>query len=375
MEIKELHAWLKTQNALPTKPKWKRTIMDITGITRLENRWSDIYLFFFNQNESHGLRDLFIRCLENVAGIPENWIEEFSVCREWVTSESKRIDLLIKDEERGKAIIIENKVYHTLNNDLSHYYKEVKQKEYSDIKGIVLSLYKLAVSDPHYICITHMDLLNSVKAHLPAYFNDANPQYLSLLQDFIQNAINMTNEMNKEEVEFFIDNYAKVNQIHQIYKSVMEGYKKAFDSLDLKTLSLETKTVNKQFVYLVYKNSDWVSLTLLYDWKRLWSNPNSHYVTIVLELQGEVKKKIDNWKDNNEELQRINDKYSSICNIKQGLEVKNTWCHYASVDVEFSKEELLQPQIVIDKLYSKITSESPIYQLGKDIIKLYEKTK
>lgn len=387
--IKELHAWLKAQNTLPTKPERKRTFMDITGITRLENCWSDIYRFFFDQNESHRLGDLFIRSLEKVADIPENWLGEFSVCREYpiscelesselVQEKRRRIDLLIKDERQRNVIIIENKVRHKLVNELNVYYKEVKRKEKSAIKGIVLSLYTLGKdSIPNYTCITHMDLLNCVKTNLPAYFNDADPQSLYLLQEFIQNAINMSNEMNKEELAFFIDNYDKVHQIHQIYKSVMGGYEKFFEDLKFeKELELKTKRGSKQFVYLIYERADEVSLTLLYDWKRLWNNPNRHYVTIVLELQGKVKRTVENWEqNNNEELLRINDKYSSQCNIKLGLEVQKTWCHYASVDVEFTKEDLLQPQIVIDKLYSEITSESAIYQLGKDIIELYNKTK
>lgn len=364
--IKELHAWLKKQNALPAKPKWKRTYMDITGITRLENRWSDIYRFFFDQEESHCLKDLFIRSLEKVAGIPENWIREFTLHREWSTPE-KRIDLLITDKEQSRAIIIENKVYHTLNNDLEHYYKAVARDGYSNIEVIVLSLYKLPVSDS-YKCVTHLELMNCVKGDLSAYFCDADPQYLFLLQDFIQNTINMTSEMNKDVLGFFIDNYDEVSQIHKIYDSVMNGYKKVFDNMSFESLPLVTKTVSKQYVYFKYKDCDQVSLTLLYDWKRLWKDPNRHYVTIVLELQGGVKDMMD--RNNDEELRDISNKYSSNCNIRHELEAKKTWCHYASIDVEFSKEELLEPQVAVGKLYDTINN-SPIYQLGNDIIKLY----
>lgn len=364
--IEDLHTWLKTQSALPTKPKWKRTYMDITGITRLENRWSDIYRFFFDQEESHCLKDLFIRSLEKVAGIPENWIREFTLHREWTTPE-KRIDLLITDKEQSKAIIIENKVYHTLNNDLEHYYKAVARDGYSNIEVIVLSLYKLPVPDS-YKCVTHMELMSCVKSDLPAYFCDADPQYLFLLQDFIQNIINMTSEMDKKELGFFIDNYHKVTQIHQIYESVMGGYKEVFDSMSFESLPLVTKIVSKQFVYFKYKDCDQVSLTLLYDWKRLWKDQNRHYVTIVLELQGSVKDLIE--RSDEEELRDIISKYSSNCNIRHGLEAKKTWCHYASIDVEFSREELLEPQVVVEKLYD-IISNGPIYQLGNEIIKLY----
>lgn len=385
-DIKELHEWLKGLNAIPVKPEWKRTFMDITGITRLENRWSDIYCYFFNQEENHGLKDLFIRSLEQVvAGIPEKWMGSFSISREWEVDEpnpdpkskSKRIDLLIQDEGQHRAIIIENKVNHVLNNDLELYYKAVEKEGYADIKGIVLSLHKLQVPKPQrdkykYKCITHKQLLDKVKNNLPAYFNDADPQSLLLLQDFIQNAINMTNEMDEKEIKFFLENYTKVSQIHRIYQSVTDGYKKRFDEIN-PIQDLEKKTTNKPFVYWIYKDSDWVSLTLLYERERLWEKPDQHKVTIVLELQGKIKEAVDNWeRSHNEALQRIIDQYSSSCNISPELAQKNKWRHYASVDIVFSREELFKPEEVIKRLSEEISNETPIYKLGKAIIDLYK---
>ena len=67
ISIRELETWLdKHKDDIPERPKWKRTIMDIMGCTKLENRWSDLYKFFFLEKEEHGLKDLFIRSLEEV---------------------------------------------------------------------------------------------------------------------------------------------------------------------------------------------------------------------------------------------------------------------------------------------------------------------
>ena len=98
--------------------------MDITGVTHHENMWSDIYKFFFHEEESHHLNDLFIRSLEQLLG-REDFLRDFSVKRECVVDEDKRIDLLLYNESTRNAIIIENKVNHSLDNDLNLYQNSV----------------------------------------------------------------------------------------------------------------------------------------------------------------------------------------------------------------------------------------------------------
>lgn len=166
MEVQDLKKWLdKHKHEIPERPKWKRTILDIMGCTALENRWSDLYKFFFDVNEEHGLGDLFIRSLENLIGEEEGWMRNFNILREDSTKdmteyveeelldnsigtgnkkEKGRIDLLIVGANK-KAIIIENKVYATIvgnDNPLVQYVDTVKRKGYEDIKKIVLAINK-----------------------------------------------------------------------------------------------------------------------------------------------------------------------------------------------------------------------------------------
>lgn len=160
MDVRELGDWLnKHKSEIPERPKWKRTILDIMGCTTLENRWSDLYKFFFDENEEHGLRDLFIRSLEEVIGEKDGWMKDFCIFREDSTKEIReyeagedemqsgsidiekkkekgRIDLLIVGADR-KAIIIENKVFATIignDNPLVQYVDTIKSKGYNDIK-------------------------------------------------------------------------------------------------------------------------------------------------------------------------------------------------------------------------------------------------
>ena len=122
-ELKELSEWLsQNQKCIPKKQIREKTFMDIAGISIYENNWSDIYAYFFNPKEKHGLGRLFIEALNTLVsektGKKPLLMDKFSVFREYPI-EGKWIDLLIKSEK--EAIIIENKVYANLYNPLDIY--------------------------------------------------------------------------------------------------------------------------------------------------------------------------------------------------------------------------------------------------------------
>ena len=109
MDVRELGDWLnKHKSEIPERPKWKRTILDIMGCTTLENRWSDLYKFFFDENEEHGLRDLFIRSLEEVIGEKDGWMKDFCIFREDSTKEIREYEAG-EDEMQSGSIDIEKK--------------------------------------------------------------------------------------------------------------------------------------------------------------------------------------------------------------------------------------------------------------------------
>ena len=187
--------WLDelTLDNIPKRKNWQRSLMDITGIKHHENMWSDIYSFFFNVNEEHHMKDLFIRSLEHVLKrskrnhqIEIGFLNDFKVEREHTVTGQQRIDLLLKDDINHRAIIIENKVYHTLENNLDNYYESIKKDGYRDVIVIVLGLttYRLK---PDFFSITHIGFLDEVINNLPKYMPDANPKYIYLLQEFYKN--------------------------------------------------------------------------------------------------------------------------------------------------------------------------------------------
>jgi len=86
----------------------------ICGVNHYENTHSAILAELLNPNGTHGLKskllDCFIGTLDEYFTIQDFNCENARIRTEHSTTEG-RIDILIEDEQRKKAIIIENKVY------------------------------------------------------------------------------------------------------------------------------------------------------------------------------------------------------------------------------------------------------------------------
>ena len=331
MSITELDEWLSQhKNEIPQNPTWKRTLLDIMGCTKLENRWSDLYQFFLLEEEEHGLKDLFIRSLEELIRVDKGWMKNFCVLREDSTRESSidaeggrekqnnggnshkkekgRIDLLILGEDK-KAIIIENKVFHNLDdNPLEQYVKTTKAKGWTDIKLIVLSLSNnYGDIDPIDGCkclnLTHSNYINKVKENLPNYLSEANSFYLLILKNFIQNIINVTNmSATNDELIFFSKEFEYISKIQGLYSRIIREYKSSLNKIKFKDdeLKPDYKSINdddnNQLVYFQYKECPNLYLTVMLNY--LWNKEghNKPFVRIVLEIHPDGKnlEEIDN---------------------------------------------------------------------------------
>lgn len=377
MNYNVLQNWLDDLKKIPTRPPRKRTLMDITGIKHHENLWSDIYQFFFTINEEHLLGDLFIRSLESLISIQPSFLDSFSVTREFSVNE-KRIDLLLCDNRNSRAIIIENKVNHILNNDLNLYYTKVQEKGYFNVIVIVLGLqrynlklYKRAHKIPSdkLFSITHQELMEEISKTLPNYKTDANPQYLYLLQEFSQNITNKTNDMNTDEINFYFkeDNRRKINQLTEIKKHVIDYISDSLENKEILKpllhkyeLNLDVdKCKNNEYIYFPYKGYDGrIMITLIYD--RLWNfDKNGSRIQAILEIQGDMIDWVEKHESNNS---------------MEGLEKCQKFWHYSTCDLPFSFDELTNN--FQENLCKKLSDNTicPIYKTGLNIIEKYEQT-
>ncbi len=382
MSITKLEEWLSQhKNEIPQKPTWKRTLLDIMGCTKLENRWSDLYQFFLLEEEEHGLKDLFIRSLEELIGVEKGWMKNFCVLREYPTKESStekegRIDLLILGEDK-KAIIIENKVFHTLeDNPLEQYVKTTKEKGWTDIKLIVLSLSNNygdidSIDGCKCLNLTHSNYINKVKENLPNYLLEANSFYLLILKNFIQNIINVTNmSATNDELLFFSKEFEYISKIQGLYSRIIREYKLSLNKIEFDGLKPDYKSINdddnNQLVYFQYKK--WPNLYLTVMLNYLWNKEgqNKPFVRIVLEIHPDGKnlEEIDNV---------IREKTKGDKDVKySNLEDKNkSWRHlaYVDYDIKFKNgEQFIRPEELVTQIKNIKLSESKIYKLWEEVI-------
>ncbi|MGP1438822.1 MAG: PD-(D/E)XK nuclease family protein, partial [Treponema sp.] len=132
---------LKDFSLVPKKQEKDATFLEICGLSSNENISSNILSFFFDSEREHKLKDLFANSLIKI--IIEKTNKDiiysdicFHCAREVVTKNNKRIDLLITNKDI--TILIENKIWAPLYNDLDEYFEHIK--DYKTPYGVVLSL-------------------------------------------------------------------------------------------------------------------------------------------------------------------------------------------------------------------------------------------
>lgn len=362
---------------IPKHKGWQRSLMDITGVTHHENMWSDIYKFFFDENEEHGLKDLFIRSLEQVAHIDNRFLLDFNVRREYVIDGNERIDLLLYDKSQKNAIIIENKVYHTMNNDLANYYNSIKKEGYKEILVLVIGLknYRNTTlkSNDKYCSITHLDLLETVLINLPKYLTEANPHYLYLLEEFYKNVKNHTNMIDPKELAFFCEkgNQEKIVKIHDIYNSiknyivkVMECGKDSPLKNHIESLNLTPKPERNYVKYLFNDKRAQKNMMLTVFYRDTILRPEkgiASHIHVVLEIQGSIKQKIE---ENKELFMHFLKSYQDIM---PNDNKHNGWWHFASMIIPLHDLESDLPKLA-EIVSSKINEDCSLLKLGYAIL-------
>lgn len=233
MDIKELKELFK-KNIIPTKAKTPVTFLGIAKQPHYENVISNIYAFFFDPDQEHGFKDLFIKtlihCINTKTKKKEiNQSLEYDIRTEVYTKNKLRIDILLKSED--SALIIENKIYHHLDNSLGKYWDSATEDldDTSNSIGIILSLFEIKSDNENFICITHKEFLDQINKNIGSYHINCNPKYLMFLQDFQQNLFNQSKKMMTEEnLKIYLENQ---NQIEDAIALKKEYKKKLYEQI------------------------------------------------------------------------------------------------------------------------------------------------
>lgn len=351
--LKSLEKFLK-ETPIPYVKKRPLTFLGISKQPHYENVWSNIYAFFFDTDAEHNLGDLFLQSLLQLINEDRNpkfnFNPSFEIKTEAGTNNNGRIDILLSND--NDAIIIENKVYHHLNNNLNDYWSSVPQL---NKQGIVLSLHKTFINNINFIGITHLELLQKIISNLSDYFSNANEKHLIFLKDFYQNIINITNPMDTSTIKFFYRNQELINQVSDIKSNyisyVISEVEKARINIDEKLESYSSR--NESFRYYLCPNLGNLIITVVFD--GLFRK--SQELFLIVELQNELLKETEKIKSivfSEIEMEFLR---SDFYNRKE------SWAHFATQTVKPSEDDILN----LGDFISKTINNSPILDIYRKL--------
>lgn len=225
--------------SIPAVKFRRKNFLEIANYPHYENVISNFYAFYLDQNEEHKFKDMFLQCfISLIKSKKEIDIEfsEYAVYTELSTKKGNRIDLLIEESDESKAIIIENKIYHALQNDLEDYWKSIKARDKNKV-GVVLTLNPISINNKNFINITHTEFLHEIKKEIGYYLNEADDRHILFLKDFTENleSFKYRKEEMMEPLKFYFENKEKILKLSNLQEEarqhIINSIKEASDRL------------------------------------------------------------------------------------------------------------------------------------------------
>ncbi|WP_259016601.1 PD-(D/E)XK nuclease family protein [Emticicia fluvialis] len=210
---------------------YEPNILELAKVNNKELPVSNLYAYFLNPKESHDLGSIFIDTLLEIikqkgfhlslelpklnirrevpTGIEEKTIEVNGN----PPDNHKYIDLLVSDSTN--YLIIENKIFANVYNDLEKYYSSIKVKPENKV-GVVLCLKKVYNLHPCFLEITHQELYEEIEKRFTQSIVSLKPRqsynYYSFLEILKTHYTIMENA--QERINFFTANEQKIVQLN-----------------------------------------------------------------------------------------------------------------------------------------------------------------
>ena len=208
----------------------------VSGYSHYENVISNILSFYLDSNEEHNMKDLWVASLISAYNknskkevLDENFYDTNNIEREKQTDKGGRIDLYL--EANDYHIIVENKIYHDLGNDLDDYNSTIFNKyklDQSNMINIVLSLNKIENSLPvNFVNITYDDLFCEIKLKIGKYLPNINQKWFLFMTELMKNIEKLkggqTMELNRELQEIYKDS-EKEEKLQKLLDNVSNDF-------------------------------------------------------------------------------------------------------------------------------------------------------
>lgn len=277
----------------------RTTFLEIVQMPHYEVIISRIYRFYLTDHAEHGLKDLFLRSLiqlvnesrENrkhtqtpfFATFPKEWAVEIEVS----TKKGNRIDIWIDwlEEDVRRTIVVENKIFHFLRNDLEDYFNTPEGRQ-DDKIGILLTLGHQNPNHEHFINITHEQLLDRIRQNWGNYMQEADDRHLLFLKDFMFNITKLIKNLEKmhDFIEYYVDNRSQIEAIvasrNKFASNLLEAFVQAGKQMQWGALHKKADRYRSLQVDPKYD----FKLTFLFDDGNQWKFP----CYICLEIFGNL---------------------------------------------------------------------------------------
>lgn len=212
----------------------EKTVFDICRFPHYEIVISNILAYFLDSSEDHGFGYLFPKSLFEAAGYESVCRNlQFNVLRECQTESGKYIDILLHNDEI--SVVIENKIYASLNNDLEDYYRHAKKFSTSTI-GIVLSVFPQNLKDSNFRAVTHLEFVAKIRANLGAFISGSKTNRLPLLLDLLTNLENLTggeNVMDTTFLKFVQKHQTEITDLNSRLKALRDEFRRVINSVNV----------------------------------------------------------------------------------------------------------------------------------------------
>lgn len=213
MESAALASFLRTAR-WPVLTESQPTFFSVAGIAHKELPLSNVYAFFLDSEQPHGLGSLLLEALlDLVRGKAPDQVADWPapegpvrVAREYVVAGQQRLDLLVHDGPDAAtphgaryAVLLENKVNHWLANDLTHYWDQVPEPGRK--VGLVLGV-RREQPVPPWLFISHAEVAAAVQRRLGPQLHRVHPRYLPVLLHFLEHLTSMSENYDNFRLAF-----------------------------------------------------------------------------------------------------------------------------------------------------------------------------
>ena len=364
MNIIQLKQLIEHIKGLPTLETPEKTIFSIGSRGYYENPTSDVLAFFCDSEGEHGLGSLMMEALFDalIVSNPESVdfdFSDFSIItepeREVFTEDNKYIDILL--EGNDWVMVIENKVFHKLNNPFESYKQHIYREEQYQGKHLIFVVLSPKGNAPTgWLGLNYPIFLDSIREKLArAFITQPLNKWLVLLREFILHleGIMSGSIISPETTNYILENLREIHQAERLKDKTIKAFHLELlqelssifpdDQIEIK-LSTWNKYPALRFSFAKWKSTSFAALYL--DSRINESFCINYYVTNI--TTAELKHKADEILKDDSKKQWVTGSNKTTLGYKTPFE---------KFDKTISLEGLVHKLTLINKFETEIRSQ------------------